>query len=69
MNAGSAREIITTSVDFTQIKRFANRRLEVEVTNLTSNRIADMDRRKVPWKKFYDINFVSIKYGKFDASD
>ena len=43
--------------------------LEVEVTNLTANRIADMDRRGVPWRKFYDINFVNINYEKFDASD
>jgi hypothetical protein len=31
--------------------------LEVEVTNLTANRIADLDRRGVPWKKFYNVNF------------
>jgi len=43
--------------------------LDVEVTNLTANRIADMDRRGVPWRKFYDINFVNINYEKFDASD
>ena len=43
--------------------------LEVEVTNLTANRIADLDRRKVPWRKFYDINFVNINYEKFDASN
>jgi hypothetical protein len=42
--------------------------LEVEVTNLSANRIADLDRRKVNWKKFYEINFVNIKYRKFDAS-
>jgi len=43
--------------------------LEVEVTNLMANRIADMDRRKVNWKKFYDTNFVNIHYKNFDASD
>ena len=42
--------------------------LEVEVTNLSANRIADLDRRKVPWKKFHDINYVNINYKKFDAS-
>jgi hypothetical protein len=42
--------------------------LEVEVTNLSTNRIADMDRRGVNWKKFYEINFVNIRYRKFDAS-
>lgn len=42
--------------------------LEVEVTNLSANRIADLDRRGVVWKKFYEINFVNINYRKFDAS-
>ncbi|MHA1268137.1 MAG: hypothetical protein ACTSRS_23185 [Candidatus Helarchaeota archaeon] len=42
--------------------------LEIEVTNLSANRIAYLDRKKVNWKKFYDINFVNIRYKKFDAS-
>jgi len=43
--------------------------LEIEVTNLSANRIADMDRQKVNWRKFYEINFVNIKYEEFDASN
>jgi len=43
--------------------------LEVEVTNLAANRIADMDRRKVKWKYFYDINMASKRYRALDASD
>ncbi len=43
-------------------------RLEIEVTNLSANRIRDLDRRKVEWKIFYEINFVSHDYKKFDAS-
>jgi hypothetical protein len=31
--------------------------LEVSVSNLMANRIADMDRRHVAWKKFYNVNF------------
>jgi hypothetical protein len=42
--------------------------LEVEVTNLTANRIRDMDRRKMPWRIFHDTNFVNIRYRPFDAS-
>lgn len=42
--------------------------LAVEVTNLAANRIADLDRRKVPWKRFHEINFVNIDYKPFDAS-
>lgn len=43
-------------------------RLEVEVTNLAANRIRDLDRRKVPWRLFHDINLVNIDYKPFDAS-
>ena len=43
--------------------------LEVEVTNLMANRIADLDRRGVEWKTFYDINFVGIDYQPFDAAN
>jgi hypothetical protein len=31
--------------------------LEVSVTNLSANRVRDLDRRGVPWKKFYNVNF------------
>ena len=41
---------------------------EVDVTNLAANRIADMDRRKVKWKYFYDANVVGRNYRPFDAS-
>jgi hypothetical protein len=44
--------------------------LEVEVTNLGANRIADMDRKKANWKYFYDANVASnTKRGVLDASD
>ncbi|MDR3189472.1 MAG: glycosyl hydrolase family 2 [Prevotellaceae bacterium] len=36
--------------------------LEVEVTNLPANRIADYDRRGVEWRIFREINFVNITY-------
>ena len=42
--------------------------LEVEVANLAANRIADLDRRKVNWKAFHEINFVNIDYKPFDAA-
>lgn len=42
--------------------------IEIEVTNLPANRIADFDRRGVEWRIFHEINFVSITYQptKFD---
>jgi hypothetical protein len=42
--------------------------LEIEVTNLSANRIRDLDIRHVAWRIFHDINFVSIAYKPFDAS-
>jgi hypothetical protein len=36
--------------------------LVVEVTNTGANRLRDLDLRKVPWRIFHDINFVSITY-------
>lgn len=33
--------------------------LEIKVTNGMANRIADMDKRGVMWKKFYNVNFPS----------
>jgi hypothetical protein len=48
--------------------------LEIRVSNLMANRIADLDRRKVDWKKFYNINFISLfkenrdSNGRFDFS-
>lgn len=49
--------------------------LEVEVSNLMANRIADLDRRGVNWKKFYNINFPARRRenigsdGLFNASN
>ena len=38
--------------------------LEVEVTNLPANRIAEYDRQGIKWRKFKDINVVGINYKK-----
>ena len=43
--------------------------LEIDITNLSANRIRYMDKKGVYWKKFYDINFVDIGYRPFDASN
>lgn len=39
-------------------------RIEVEVTNLPANRIAEMDKQKVKWRIFKDINIVDFNYKK-----
>ena len=48
--------------------RNGKNKLEIEVTNLAANRIANLDRRHVDWKSFHEINFVNRDYKKFDAS-
>jgi len=48
--------------------RAKNNELEIEVTNLSANRVRDLDTRGVEWKNFYDINFVGIDYKNFNAA-
>lgn len=43
--------------------------LEVEVTNLPANRIADMDRRGAEWRIFKDINMAALGYKKGTYAD
>ncbi len=38
--------------------------LEVEVTNLPANRIAALDRKGIPWRKYKEINLVDLNYKK-----
>lgn len=38
--------------------------IEVEVTNLPANRIAEMDRQQISWRKFKEINLVDRNYKK-----
>lgn len=55
-------------LDLTKSIKPGENLLEVEVSNLAANRIADLDRRKIEWKRFHEINFVNIEYELFDAS-
>lgn len=43
------------------LQKEANR-IEIEVTNLPANRIADYDRRGIQWRKFKEINVVDLNY-------
>jgi len=36
--------------------------IEIEVTNLPANRIAELDRQRVQWRKFKEINIVDLRY-------
>lgn len=43
--------------------------IRIEVTNLPANRIADLDRRGVEWRKMEEINVVNIQYKKTKYDD
>ncbi|MBN2377122.1 MAG: hypothetical protein JXD22_12015 [Sedimentisphaerales bacterium] len=42
--------------------------IEIEVTNLSANRIRDLEIRKVNWKIMHDANIVTPAYKTFDGS-
>jgi len=46
----------------------ARNTLVVEVVNLAANRIADLDRRGVAWKKFYNVNMPAWRRENRDAN-
>ena len=44
--------------------RVGENEIRIEVTNLPANRIADLDRKGVKWRKMEEINVVDINYNK-----
>lgn len=42
--------------------------IEIEVTNLSFNRVIQIDREGGNWKNFYEVNFVNIRYQPYNAS-
>lgn len=51
-------------IDCKDALRKGKNTLRIEVTNLPANRIADMDRKGVAWRKMKEINVVDINYKK-----
>jgi hypothetical protein len=43
--------------------------IEIEVTNLSFNRVIELDKQGANWKNFNEINFVDIRYQPYDASN
>lgn len=43
--------------------------IQIEVSNLMANRIRYMDKNKIEWRNYHEINFVNIDYKPFDASN
>jgi len=42
-----------------------NNTLKIEVANLMANRIIYMDKRKIEWRKYNEINFVQFVLSAF----
>jgi len=51
-------------LDCGQAFKVGDNEIRIEVTNLPANRIADLDRRGVKWRKMEEINVVDINYKK-----
>ena len=51
-------------LDCGQTLKVGDNEIRIEVTNLPANRIADLDRRGVKWRKMEEINVVDINYKK-----
>ena len=51
-------------LDCQQTLKVGINELRIEVTNLPANRIADLDRRGISWRKMEEINVVDINYKK-----
>ncbi len=45
-----------------------NNTISIEVANLMANRMRSMDRNKITWRNYHEINFVNINYKGFDAA-
>jgi len=61
--AGCAWSVPFT-LDFDGLLKAGDNEIRIEVTNLPANRIADLDRRGVKWRKMEEINVVDIHYKK-----
>lgn len=64
---------ILWSIPFqTNIEQFlvdGENNIRIEVANLMANRMRYLDKNKVSWRNYHEINFVNINYKEFDASD
>ena len=55
-------------LDVSHLLKTGENLLEVEVANLSANRIRWMDQKGIAWRNYHEINFVNINYKPFDAS-
>ncbi|MNS96327.1 hypothetical protein D3C72_1306200 [compost metagenome] len=59
---------IPFQLDITTMLVNGENKIRVEVANLMANRISYLDRKKVAWRNYHEINFVNINYKDFEAS-
>ena len=60
---------IPFQLDITNMLVNGENKIRIEVANLMANRISYLDRKKVAWRNYHEINFVNINYKDFDASN
>jgi beta-galactosidase/beta-glucuronidase len=56
------------TIDISHLLKSGENLLEIEVANLSTNRIRWMDQQGIIWRNYHEINFVNINYKPFDAS-
>lgn len=56
-------------LDCKQTLKAGNNELRIEVTNLPANRISQLDRQGIKWRKMEEINVVDIHYKKTTYAD
>jgi len=56
-------------LDCQQALKAGNNEIRIEVTNLPANRISQLDRQGVKWRKMEEINVVDINYMKTTYAD
>ena len=56
-------------LDIAEFLQDGQNSIRIEVANLMANQVRDLDRRKVTWRNYHEINFVTIDYKDFDASN
>ncbi|PZX54012.1 glycosyl hydrolase [Algoriphagus chordae] len=60
---------IPYQLDVTEQLQNGKNTIKIEVANLMANSIRYLDRNKIEWRNYHEINFVNIDYKPFDASN
>ncbi len=60
---------IPYQLDISSFIKNGKNTITIEVANLMANSIRYLDRNKMEWRNYHEINFVNIDYQPFDASN